>query len=85
MNTLFALMAEFETADIPLEKICEKYFGLSYKTAQSRAATQQLPIPVYKAGSNKSPWLVSAADLAKYIDQLRAQARKDHEKINNAA
>lgn len=85
MNTLWLLMAEFNTPDIPLEKVCDKYFGLDYKTALRRAPTQQLPVPVFKTGSNKSPWLVSAADLAKHIDDRRKQAARDHERMQGAA
>jgi hypothetical protein len=47
----FGLLAEFGTAEIPLEKVCEKYFGLSVTKAKRRAGMQQLPIPAYRIGS----------------------------------
>ena len=72
--TYFGLLAEFGTAEIPLEKVCEKYFGLSVTKAKRRAAMQQLPIPAYRIGSQKSPWLISAADLALHIDHQRESA-----------
>jgi hypothetical protein len=72
--TFFGLLAEFGTADIPLERICEKYFGLSVGKAKRRASLQQLPIPAYRTGSQKSPWIVSAADLANHIEQQRDRA-----------
>lgn len=82
MNTVFLLMAEFETADIPLKKCCDKYFGLGEKKALARARLQQLPVPAYRGGSQKSEWLISANDLAQHIDQCRQQARHDWERLN---
>lgn len=72
--TYFGLLAEFGESEIPLHRICEKYFGLSVSKAKRRACLQQLPIPAYRAGSQKSPWLISAADLATHIDQQRQRA-----------
>ncbi len=72
--TYFGLLAEFGEAEIPLQRVCEKYFGLSVTKAKRRACLQQLPIPAYRAGSQKSQWLISAADLAKHIDQQRQLA-----------
>ena len=72
--TYFGLLAEFGEAEIPLERVCEKYFGLSTNKAKRRACLQQLPVPAYRAGSQKSPWLISAADLANHIDQQRQSA-----------
>lgn len=72
--TYFGLLAEFGESEIPLARVSEKYFGLSVPKAKRRACLQQLPIPAYRAGSQKSPWLVSAADLARHIDQQRKRA-----------
>ena len=72
--TYFGLLAEFGEAEIPLQRVREKYFGLSVSKAKRRACLQQLPIPAYRAGSQESPWLISAADLAKHIDQQRQLA-----------
>ena len=72
--TYFGLLAEFGEAEIPLAKVCEKYFGLSVPKAKRRACLQQLPMPAYRTGSQKSPWLVSASDLAQHIDKQRQLA-----------
>jgi len=72
--TYFGLLAEFGEAEIPQQRICEKYFGLSVSKAKRRACLQQLPIPAYSAGSQKSPWLISAVDFANHIDQQRRLA-----------
>jgi hypothetical protein len=69
MNTIFSLMAEFETGEIPLKDVCDKYLGVDYKTAAYRASKNQLPFPVYKGGSQKSTWLVSVDELASYINK----------------
>jgi len=74
--TYFGLLAEFGESEIPLDRVCEKYFGLSTPKAKRRACLQQLPIPAYRAGSQKSPWLISATDLAKHIDEKRSIATR---------
>lgn len=84
MKTFFALMAEFGTAQIPLER-CAAMFGLSLKKAEEYAARQKLPVPAFRLGSQKSPWLVDAQQLAEYLDAAKEQARKDWERIQQAA
>lgn len=84
MNTVFLLMAEFETADIPLKDCCEKYFGLQLKEASRKASTQKLPVPVYRGGSQKSGWLVGVQDLADFLEQQREAARNDWKRLNGS-
>lgn len=84
MNTLFLLMAEFNTGEIPLKDICDKYLGVDYKTAAYRASKNQLPFPVYKGGSQKSTWLVSADELAKHIESKKQEAKNEWERVNAA-
>lgn len=73
-STYFALLAEFGTAEIELSKVCEKFFGLKEDEAKRHAAMRRLPIAAHRGGSQKSPWLINAADLAKLIDDRRAAA-----------
>jgi len=54
MNTFFALMAEYGTAHIPVEK-CAGLFGMSPKKACEAAGKQQLPVPTFRLGSQKKP------------------------------
>ncbi|MCE8015945.1 pyocin activator protein PrtN [Halomonas sp. MCCC 1A17488] len=84
MNTYFGLLAEFDgRAEIPLEEVAPRYFGINARTASMRAGAQALPVPVYRAGdSQKSPWLVSAVDLAKYLDEKRDEARQLWQRVN---
>jgi len=78
VNTFFALMAEYGTAQIPVEK-CAGLFGLSPKKAEEYACRQRLPVPAFRVGSQKSPWLVDAAKLAEHLDAAKEQARRDWE------
>lgn len=70
-GTFFGLLAEFGEANIPLDKVAPKYFGLSNEEARRRAPARLLPCRAFRLGGQKSPWLVSAADLAELIDQQR--------------
>jgi len=84
-STFFALMAEFGTAEIELEKVCKKYFGLEERKAKQRAASCELPVPAYRGGSQKSTWLVSASELAEYLDTKKTEAKENWKKMNSAA
>lgn len=86
MNTLFLLMAEFETAEIPLDALAEKYLGLSPAQAKRRAARQALPFPAHRGSrSQKAPWLVHTQDLANHLDAQREEAAREWKAINQAA
>jgi len=82
-STYFGLLAEFGTAEIPLEELADKYFGLDKKTAYSRAALNKLPVPTYRGGSQKSGRLVSAGNLAEYLDDQKAAAELEWKKSNS--
>jgi Pyocin activator protein PrtN len=70
-STYFGLLAEFGEAHVSLERVAPKYFGLSYEEARRRAPAKLLPCRVFRLGGQKSPWLVSACDLAELIDRQR--------------
>lgn len=77
MNRIFLLMAEFEEADIPLEKVAPKYLGMDEKQWKRAASLQTLPFPVFRGGSQKAPWLVNVSELARYLDKRADEAKKD--------
>lgn len=86
MNTVFLLMAEFGSGQIELEKVCDKYLGMDAAKAKRLAGTQSLPFPVMRdETSQKRPYLVSIADLAKWLDEMNEKARNTWLKMNNAA
>lgn len=76
-STYFGLLAEFGEANIPLARVAPKYFGLSFDEARRRAPGQGLPCRVFRLGGQKSPWLVSASDLAELIDKKRERAARE--------
>lgn len=80
MNTFFALMAEYGTAQIPVER-CAALFGLDPKEATRRAALHRLPVPAFRVGTQKSPWLVDATQLAQHLDEIKAKAQTEWEKM----
>ena len=84
-SSYFGLLAEFGTADIPLSSVALKYFGITDREAKRRASMNRLPIPCYRSGSQKSPWLVSAADLSNHIDKAREIARREWLKSQGVA
>ncbi len=83
MKTVFLLMAEFNEADIPLEKVAEKYLAMKPEQAARKAKLHQLPFPTFRAGSQKAPFLVNVADLAKFIDDSRAAAEREWKLMNS--
>ena len=82
-RTLFLLLAEFGTGQIPLERCCH-HFGMKIEEAKRAAVRQALPVPVFRLGSQKSPWTVSAEKLAAYIDAKTAEAEREWRLINTA-
>ncbi|KAA8667412.1 pyocin activator PrtN family protein [Pantoea dispersa] len=83
MNTMFLLMAEYETATVPLSDVCEKYFGMKASTAERKAAENKLPIATFRtAESQKAPRMVHIADLADYIDHQRRASQELHASLS---
>lgn len=78
MNTMFLLMAEYETSNILLADIAEKYLGMASTTANKKAAAGLLPFPVYRLGiSQKAAWVIHVQDLAEHIDTRRKTAKAE--------
>lgn len=80
MNTFFALMAEYGTAQIPVDR-CAHLFGLEPKEACRRASLQRLPVPAFRAGTQKSPWLVDAGKLSQHLDDAKDRAQNEWVKM----
>lgn len=85
MNTVFLLLAEYETGDIPLHIIGEKYFGFNRRTTTEWALGKKFPFPVFRAGSAKSEWLVSVQDFAVFLDEKKSEARNQIETLKKAS
>ncbi|OBX33691.1 pyocin activator protein PrtN [Halomonas elongata] len=63
MNTYFGLLAEFDgRSELPLEEVAPRYFGISARTASTRAGAQALPVPTYAPATRRNrpgwsaPW-----------------------------
>lgn len=85
MKTVLLLQVQFDgRAQIPLTEISEEFLGLKPTQAARLAGLQQLPFPVHRMGSQKSPWMVFITDLADYIDAQREDARALWEKMRAA-
>lgn len=86
MNTIFLLLAEYETSSIDLNVIAKKYFGLTERDKISRMARHnEFPFPVFRAGTQRSGWHVSVQDLAEWLDKERKKAREDFEVYHRAS
>lgn len=78
--TLFLVLAEYGTAQIPVER-CAAQFGMTPQEAKAAARRQKLPIPAFRLGSQKSPWIVDATSLAEHIRRKRDAALAEWERI----
>lgn len=84
MNTVFLLMAEFNSPTIPLSQIAERYLGMKPETANKKANAGDLPIPSFRLDDGqKAPRIVHVKDLADYIDQKREEAKKELELMHS--
>jgi hypothetical protein len=81
--TLFMILAEYGTAQIPVER-CAAAFGMTADEAKRAAKRQALPVPSYRLGSQKSPWLVDARALAEHVRSKSAAAHAEWKRIHAA-
>jgi hypothetical protein len=79
MNKLeLMLLMKFESPIIPLDRICQEYFGCSKNTAKQKAKSGTLPIPAFRLGSSqKLPWMINIQDLARFIEMNSTEAKKE--------
>ena len=82
-TTIFLVMHQFGSAEIPLEQVCKEHFGMELAQAKRKAAAHDLPVPYYKK-TGKSGYFCSAADWAQYIDDQSATAREQWKKMQKA-
>ena len=84
MNTQFLLMAQYDgQAIIPVDLICRDYFPhLTMVKFIRKVVDGSLPLPLIRIeNSQKSARGVHLQDLAAYIDDRRAEATKDFNKL----
>ncbi len=86
INTAKALLMQydFKTA-IPLGQAVRDYLNPEVDDAQANrnANEGKIPFPCYKAdpSNKKSAWFVNIESLAKWLDNRRQEAEKDHQAL----
>ena len=80
MKTLFMLMAQHDGKPIlPVDVVCKEYFApmtLPVFLRKVNAGEIALPLVKMERSSQKGPRLVHIEDLAAYIDERRAEAKR---------
>ena len=70
MAAVLVLILVYRSPIVELTEICERYFGMSHREANTAAVRHQLPVPAFKlTDSRRAPFLVSCFDLAKALEQ----------------
>lgn len=79
LNTAFLLMAQYETAVIPADRVCKDYFShLTLDQFIRKCSSADISLPLVRiAESQKCAKGVHLQDLADYIDERRAAAQKE--------
>ena len=78
------LIHRFNSVDIKLKDIAEEMLDLTPKTANERAAKRELPFPTHRLRA-RSPWLVTADDLAEAIFASRRVARQEWQSVQSTS
>jgi len=77
MNTAFILLAQYQTAIIPAQRVAKDYFNLTTDKFLRAVGSGEIKLPIVRmTGSQKSARGVHLADLAAYLDTHRAAALK---------
>ena len=85
MNTMFLVLAQYQgLAVIPIDRVAADYFPhLTTNNLIRRIAEGKIDLTITRIeASQKSARGVHVADLAKYIDQQRELAQKEHDKLH---
>lgn len=77
------LMAQYESPTIPLEEVRETYFNITSKReSDNKARNHDYPVPVFKLGGQRSPWMLHIKDLADYIDRVQREQSEVWKLVN---
>lgn len=81
MTTVFLLMAQYNgMAVIPVDLVAKDHFGLDTRTFLRKVADGKIRLPLIQMEGSQAKG-VHVSDLADYIDQRRADARRELEKM----
>jgi len=83
MKTSFILLAQYETAIVPLDLVCRDYFRhLTPANFARKSLAGEIPIPVVQIeDSQKAARGVHLADLARWIDDRREAAQAEVDRV----
>jgi hypothetical protein len=84
VNTFFLLMAQYNAAMIPIDKVVQDYFPhLSTDKFIRKVGLGEINIPMIRieAGTQKSAKGIHINDLATYLDERRAAAVKEAKQL----
>lgn len=84
MKTAFILMAQYETAIVPLDLVCRDYFQhLTPSNFSRKSLAGEITIPVVQIeASQKATKGVHITDLARWIDDRRDAAVHELKRIH---
>ena len=84
MNTVWLLMAQHGGKPIiPAEDVARDHFEMDRQTFLRKVADGRIALPLVRMeGSQKSAKGVYLHDLAEFIDQRRADARREYELLH---
>ena len=76
--TKYLLMAEFGKSTVDLEEICDAYLDMGFRKAMEAFNNGTLPVAAFRLrDSQKAKVKVCIEDLARLIDERRAQAEAE--------
>lgn len=70
MKTELALLLTHDAPVMTLEEVAD-LFGVSHRTLQNKIYAKECPVPMFQMGGK---WSAHITDVAKYIDDQRADA-----------
>jgi hypothetical protein len=83
MNTAMLLMAQYNTAIIPIERVCQDYFRhLTVKKLSEKIARGEIRLPLTRIeDSQKAAKGVHITHLAEWVDARMIKAEKEMNQI----
>lgn len=87
MKTEFLLMAQYNSAIVPVEAVCRDYFApLTVDKFMRKVAAGEIQIPIVRmSASQKAAKGVHLTDLADYLDRRREAALKEMNQLARGA
>jgi hypothetical protein len=67
---------------VPLGDIALPFLGMTAEHACQQASENRLPLPAFKMGKRKSPWVVSVDDFMALVESRTTAARAEWEAAN---